>query len=265
MRVTWRQTLSAAAVGVAHHDVAAGAGVAFASRCSTPSPCRWWPGRGSGSPGRSRRGRCPARRVTGPIAFSTSAGSASVLSPYCARGRPAGRRCRGPRVRPLARSADGRCRCRRAVPPPPMASTATTTIAELDASHGPPPLSRWPAGHRGSLGPAGQAPPFSYVFRRPPDADGSSVARPAASARAARAPRPDDAVARHQHPADDHEPEHHELQRRGQAHDPHHLVEPRQEERRRPRRQRARQPARERRAADHDGGDRAEEVRGCRS
>ena len=39
-----------AAVGVPHDDVAAGAGVALASRPSTPSPCRSWPGRDLGTP-----------------------------------------------------------------------------------------------------------------------------------------------------------------------------------------------------------------------
>ena len=71
----------------------------------------------------------------------------------------------------------------------------------------------------------------------------------------------DDAVTRDQHPADDDEAEHEELQRGRQAERAHHLVQPGEEERRGERRQRTGQTSGERRPTDDDRGDRAEEVR----
>ena len=62
-------------------------------------------------------------------------------------------------------------------------------------------------------------------------------------------------------PPDDDEPEDDELQGGRQAHHPHHLGEPGEEERRRPRRERAGQPAGERGPADDHRGDRTEQVR----
>ena len=75
----------AAAVGVAHDEVATGPGVALPGCSSTPSPCRWWLDRDPGS-ARAMEARMMFQLAssdgsTGPRAFSTNAGSASVLSP----------------------------------------------------------------------------------------------------------------------------------------------------------------------------------------
>ena len=51
---------SPAAVGVAHDDVAAGAGVTLGRGSSTPSPCRSWPGRDPRSPRHGRQDDVPA-------------------------------------------------------------------------------------------------------------------------------------------------------------------------------------------------------------
>ncbi len=74
-----------AAVGVAHHQLAAGSRCRTPGCSNTPSPCRWWPDRDLES-ARAIEARMMFQLAssdgsTGPRAFSTNAGSASVLSP----------------------------------------------------------------------------------------------------------------------------------------------------------------------------------------
>src|SRR6478736_8188210 len=70
-----------------------------------------------------------------------------------------------------------------------------------------------------------------------------------------------DPVAGDQHPDDNRSTENDELHPRPQTLDHQQLGQERECERRHPGRRRARQPARERRARDHDGGDRSQQVR----
>src|SRR5215212_5799109 len=210
-----------------------------------------------------------------PIASSTSAGSASVLSPYSASGPspldPVAAVSVPPVLPPVvspppssplhaaATSASNRTTPRILIfsicfPPAPWSGSSPEPSARVRPSRSVAAVRGRPSG--------AAAAPIDVASRRasPGDARGGLDARAPALAQEV-LDRSDDAVARDQHAADDHGAEHHELQRRRQAHHAHHLAQAREEERRRPRRERAREPAGQRRAADHDRGDRSEEVR----
>ena len=254
--------VESAAVGVAHDELAAAAGVALRRapalhrlvdrglvevlvragdrgqddvghlRRPVPSPSRPTPD----------RRRCSRR---------TPPTDRSPVAPVAAGRAAAGGR----------RSVPRRLRHRCHTPLPPAPTRATRPMILIRCMFLPPCVgARWPS-RIGSF----RHDPCLLPQRVPsprPSMDGRR------SERSGRLPfsedllhRPDDPVARDQHAADDDEPEHDELQRGGQAHDPHHLAEPGQEERRGPRRQRAGQPPGERGPADDHGGDRAEQVR----
>src|SRR3990170_555126 len=197
---------------------------------------------------------------TGPSALSTNAGSASVLSPNSDNAPPVavgpvGAVAPPPSVGPVG-----------VVSPPSSpphaaatkASTATKPMILIRCMSSPPwvdgpgyPGSVWPV----TFVPPSSRCPFAGSVRglRLRAIQSSPLAKHVLHAT-------DDPIARDQHAPDDDEAEDHELERGGQAHDPHHLVEPGQEERRGPRRQRAGQPPGERGPADDHGGDRTQEV-----
>src|ERR671925_774715 len=190
---------------------------------------------------------------TGPRAFSISAGSASVLSPNPANG-PLPALGVPPPIPPSFVSPSS---------PPQFAATRAISSAMpmiLSRCMSFSPSFRWrsPSPVRRTYG---SVPPFSSGASGGRAAGASPGWSPAFSEHMFDAA--DDPIARDQHPSDDHQAEDHGLERRGEAHRPQHLVQPREEQGRHERRERAGQAAGQGGAADHDGGDRTQEVLGA--